>query len=171
MMLGGDEFLRTQMGNNNAWCQDNPISWFDWNLLEEKSNAAFLRFTRLLIAFRKRQPALRRRAFLDDSSIRWHGQIPDKPDFSPASRFIALALDGTRTGREPGDDIYIAFNAAENPATIRIPKPPSAKQWFRVVDTGQRAPDDFVENESSEPLQGMTRLMKGKSLLVLVGGE
>src|SRR4029077_915334 len=62
MLLGGDEFLRTQKGNNNAWCQDNDISWVDWTLMER--NKDFLRFTREMIHFRKRHPALRRRKFL-----------------------------------------------------------------------------------------------------------
>jgi glycogen operon protein len=62
MILGGDEFLRTQKGNNNAWCQDNEMSWVNWKLAEE--NATFLRFTKEMIALRKRHPALRRRKFL-----------------------------------------------------------------------------------------------------------
>ena len=61
MLLGGDEFLRTQQGNNNAWCQDNELSWIDWSLTE--TNAGFLRFTREMIHFRRRHPALRRRRF------------------------------------------------------------------------------------------------------------
>jgi isoamylase len=61
MILAGDEFLRTQQGNNNAWCQDNDISWVDWSLTEK--NADFLRFTREMIALRKRHPVFRRRRF------------------------------------------------------------------------------------------------------------
>src|SRR5262249_27750407 len=61
MLLAGDEFLRTQQGNNNAWCQDNEISWVDWSLAE--THVDFLRFTKMLIALRRRHPALRRRAF------------------------------------------------------------------------------------------------------------
>ena len=171
MMLGGDEFLRTQRGNNNAWCQDNPISWFDWNLLEEKPNAAFLRFTRLLIGFRKRHPALRRRSFLDDSSIKWHGFQPEKPDFSPSSQFIALTLDGSRTGREPGNDIYMAFNSGVGPVKVTLPSAPSSVSWFRVIDTGRHTPEDFVETQNQQPISPRTTCqMVGKSLLVLVGG-
>ena len=62
MLLGGDEILRTQGGNNNAWCQDNETSWVDWTLADD--NADFLRFVKQLIALRKRHPALRRRTFL-----------------------------------------------------------------------------------------------------------
>src|SRR4029077_12732325 len=62
MLLAGDEFLRTQKGNNNAWCQDNALSWIDWTLAEK--NAEFHRFATMLIALRQRHPALRRRSFL-----------------------------------------------------------------------------------------------------------
>src|SRR5206468_3739854 len=75
MLLAGDEFLRTQKGNNNAWCQDNPVSWVDWRLAE--TNADFLRFVREMIALRKRHPALRRRGFFHGGAKRpdvaWHG--------------------------------------------------------------------------------------------------
>src|SRR4029077_14484342 len=65
MLLAGDEFRRTQQGNNNAWCQDNDISWVDWTLA--KKNADFLRFVTALIALRKRHPALRRQRFFRGS--------------------------------------------------------------------------------------------------------
>lgn len=170
MLLGGDEFLRTQKGNNNAWCQDNLTSWFDWNMLEEPRNAAFLRFTRLLIAFRKRQPALRRRGFLDDSSIQWHGIEPGEVDFSPSSRFVALTLDGGRTGRDPGADIYMALNAGDKPVKPLLPLPPSTRTWQRVIDTGLPSPADIVEAEQGPEIKAQARYpMLGKSLLVLVG--
>src|SRR5262249_10821838 len=112
MLLAGDEFLRTQQGNNNAWCQDNPIGWVDWRLAE--SNAAFLRFCREMIWLRKRHPALRRRVFFHDAAdpdIIWHGVEPLKPDFSYTTRTLAFALDGRQTGREADCDFYVAINA------------------------------------------------------------
>src|SRR6185437_2304353 len=73
MLLGGDEFLRTQQGNNNAWCQDNAVSWVNWKFAE--ANAQFLRFTKEMIALRKRHPALRRRKFfvgpIRPGSVEW----------------------------------------------------------------------------------------------------
>src|SRR5262249_18234185 len=96
MLLAGDEFLRTQHGNNNAWCQDNEISWVNWNLAAE--NADFLRFVREMIALRKRHPALRRRTFLRGAGpdgtqrpdVIWHGITPGRPDFSAFSRSLAF---------------------------------------------------------------------------------
>src|SRR5262249_50582791 len=106
MLLAGDEFLRTQLGNNNAWCQDKEISWMDWRHSDARLD--FLRFTRQLIALRKRHPALRRREFFRgggpngdmEPDVIWHGVEPHAPDFSPGSRTLAMALDGSQTGRE-----------------------------------------------------------------------
>src|SRR6201987_2128563 len=90
MLMAGDEFLRTQQGNNNAWCQDNAISWVDWGLL--KQNADFHRFAREAIALRRRHPLLRRRRFLQDGDVTWHGLQPNRPDFGAQSRTLALTL-------------------------------------------------------------------------------
>src|SRR6201987_941037 len=99
MLMAGDEFLRTQQGNNNAWCQDNPLSWVDWTL--QHRNADFLRFTRMMIAMRRAHPGLRRRPFSPADGgppeILWHGVGPSRPDFGPESRALAFALDGRRT--------------------------------------------------------------------------
>jgi isoamylase len=150
MLLGGDEFLRTQGGNNNAWCQDNDISWIDWSLAER--NAGFLRFTREMIALRKRHPALRRRNFLWGSDVIWHGVVPYKPDFSPWSRSLALVLDGRRTSREPDRDIYMAFNAWTETLPFRIPPAPQGRPWHRVVDTALTPPRDIVGLDEGQRL-------------------
>jgi glycogen operon protein len=97
MLLAGDELLRTQGGNNNAWCQDNETSWVDWGLATR--NADFLRFVKEMIALRRRHPALRRRRFMRDGDVIWHGTQPFRPDFSSKSRTLAFALDGSRTMR------------------------------------------------------------------------
>ncbi len=131
MILGGDEFLRTQRGNNNAWCQDNPLGWVDWSLRQQ--NAGFLRFVRMMIALRKAHPVLRRRTFFSGErtgmppDIVWHGIEPAKPDFSYESRSLAFALDGRRSDR-PGlidRDIYVAMNAWSEPLGFKIPAAPS----------------------------------------------
>jgi glycogen operon protein len=151
MILAGDEFLRTQRGNNNAWCQDNEISWLNWELAEE--NADFLRFTRELIALRKRHPALRRTRFFEGRGrrgyhppdIAWHGVEPGRPDFSQQSRSLALTIDGRQSGRELDSDFYIAFNAWEEPLTFVIPSSPNGHAWRRVIDTAARPPEDILE--------------------------
>ena len=152
MLLAGDEFLRTQQGNNNAWCQDNAISWVDWRLAER--NADFLRFVKQVIALRRRHPSLRRRTFLTGRAedgqppdVVWHGVEPCHPDYSPASRSLALTLDGRRCDR-PGvvdRDLYIAMNAFWDPLTFRIPGSPSGRPWRRAIDTALASPEDALD--------------------------
>jgi glycogen operon protein len=150
MLLAGDEFLRTQHGNNNAWCQDNDIGWVDWSLAVK--NGDFLRFTREMIWLRKRHTALRRRSFFrgrgphghQPPDVIWHGVEPGQPDFGPNSRTLAFALDGSQTGREPDRDFYVAFNGWREPIGFRVPLSPSGKAWRRIVDTALASPLDIV---------------------------
>jgi isoamylase len=150
MLLAGDEFLRTQEGNNNAWCQDNEISWIDWSLAEK--NADFLRFTKMLIALRKRHPAFRRRAFFHGwghdgmaPDVIWHGVEPFQPDFSGTARTLAYALDGRGTRREPDRDFYVAINSWQEMLEFRLPPAPSGRAWRRLIDTALTSPRDIVE--------------------------
>jgi glycogen operon protein len=155
MLLAGDEFLRTQGGNNNAWCQDNEVSWLNWKHLEQ--NADFWRFVKLVIAFRRNHPALRRQDFFRGQGpsgdrrpdIVWHGTEPFKPDFGSASRTLAFALDGGRTGRLPpaqrDRDFYVACNAWMDALDFRIPHSPTGRPWRRVIDTARPSPDDIVD--------------------------
>jgi glycogen operon protein len=167
MLLAGDEFLRTQGGNNNAWCQDNEVSWVDWSLAER--NAGFSRFVREMIALRKRHPALRRRRFLRGSDVIWHGVIPFKPDFSAWSRSLALVLVGRSTGREPDRDIYMAFNAWVEPLSFRIPPAPQGRPWRRAVDTAQASPLDIVGlDEGPRVTAGSTYPVAPFSTVVLI---
>jgi glycogen operon protein len=144
MLLGGDEVLRTQNGNNNAWCQDNSLSWLDWTLTEK--NADFRRFTKGMIALRLRHPSLRRRTFFNPSDVVWHGVDPAHPDFSPSSRSLAFALDGRRCDRAGliDRDIYVIMNAYWNPLTFLIPSSPSGRHWRRAADTALPSPDDIL---------------------------
>lgn len=167
MLLAGDELLRTQQGNNNAWCQDNEISWLDWNLAVK--NADFLRFAREMIHLRRRHPALRRRKFLDKADVIWHGMQPFQPDFSNQSQTLALCLDGRRTGREPDRDFYLAFNAGSETEVFVIPPSPQRKRWHRVIDTALASPQDIVaEDEGPEVPAGSTYNVVAFSLVVLV---
>lgn len=168
MILAGDEFLRTQFGNNNAWCQDNAVSWLDWSLAQK--NIDFLRFARAMIALRKRHPALRRRTFLEPGDVVWHGIEPNKPDFTPTSRTLALVLDGTRTGRERDRDFYVACNAWKEPLPFTIPTAPQGRRWRRAVDTALPSPQDIVLPEEGPSIAERTRYtLAAYSLIVLIG--
>jgi glycogen operon protein len=178
MIMAGDELLKTQQGNNNAWCQDNSISWIDWSLRER--NAGFLRFVRMIIAFRKAHAVLRRRTFFtaertgQPPEIIWHGTQPAQPDFGADSQSLAFALDGRRSDRPDvvDRDIYVAMNASAQPLAFKIPAAPSGRPWRRVVDTALPSPHDIVP-EDEGPRVRVLRVYRVQphSLIVLVSEE
>lgn len=166
MILGGDEFLRTQQGNNNAWCQDNEISWVQWELTTDQED--FFRFCREMIAFRKRHPALRRREFLGSEDVTWHGQKPGFPDFSSHSRHIAMQLHGLRTGREIDCDLFVVFSAEDWETHWELPLPKTGSCWTRFLDTGKEPPHEIPPEGTPEfwyPSQ--TYRLAAKSMLIL----
>ena len=174
MFPAGDEFLRTQLGNNNAWCQDNEISWIDWGLAEK--NADFLRFVKMLIAMRKRHPALRRQTFFQGTGedgeltpdVDWHGVEPDLPAFTPEGRTLAYTLDGSQTGRGADRDFYVAMNASEESLDYYIPPSPSRRRWRRLIDTTLPSPSDIVQlDEGPRVLAGRSYEVGPRSLVVL----
>ena len=179
MILAGDEFLRTQMGNNNAWCQDNEISWVDWSL--EKTNAEFLRFAREMIWLRRRHPIFRRKEFFKGditpltADIRWHGLRPLKPNFAPEARQIAYALDGRFHGRDDethgkfDSDFFIAMNGSPEPAAFEVPASPTGRRWRMLADTGAATPKDFfAEGTGPIVLPGALVPVADFALVVLI---
>ena len=148
MLLGGDELRRTQHGNNNAYCQDNEVSWFDWSLVEKHKEIQ--RFTRGIITFRRAHPVLRREVFYTDADIKWfapNGTTPDWMDEQQKS-FACLILGQT----EP--DLFLMFNANTRSVDFAIPALSSNKIWRLAVDTARIAPDDLFEAGKEPSLQG-----------------
>jgi glycogen operon protein len=139
MISSGDEVGRTQNGNNNAYCQDTTVGWFDWALVEKNQN--LFAFVRGLIDLRKRYSALRRRAFDDGGGawVRWSGLTPGQPDWSPESRALAMHLLGQ--GGEP--DLLVLVNTGSTSADFELP--PQEGRWLRCVDTALASPDDLIE--------------------------
>jgi isoamylase len=163
MLLGGDEFRRTQRGNNNAYCQDNEMSWFDWSLLEKHKEIQ--RFTRGMIAFRRAHPVLRREKFYADQDIKWfapNGAPPDWADQGQKS-FACLILGHT----EP--DLLLLFNADTRSIDFSIPALPTGKIWRLAVDTARAAPDDLFDPGKESSLQGQigVRLEPRSSAILL----
>lgn len=162
MILMGDEYAHTKQGNNNTWCHDDPINWFQWEQLEK--NQDLFRFMTSMIAFRKKHPILYHSRFLNPSDIIWHGIIPDQPDWSITSRFIAFTLVN------PVDefDIYVAFNTSNNSVEISFPTPSTQGQyWHRIIDTSKKSPEDFVEEENTKPLSHLKYTLNAYSSIML----
>ena len=142
MLLGGDEFGRTQQGNNNAYCQDNEISWLNWALLDDYWDVH--RLVRGLIALRSGHPTLHADVRLDGRSfecglsdcVSFHGVQLDRPDWSHQSHSLAMRLEGM-----DGDvGFYLIANAYHEPLAFELPQD---VQWKRVVDTALPPPDDY----------------------------
>lgn len=167
MLLMGDEVLRTQRGNNNAYCQDNEISWLDWSLLDK--NAALHRFTRLLIARRllRDQEVERRRVSLNrllrDAKKSWHGVKLDQPDWGPCSH--SLALGGEL--RSEGLRFHMIWNAYWEPLAFELPRHETGKAWRRWIDTALPSPEDIVDWQEARSLPGTPYRAGARSVVVL----
>jgi glycogen operon protein len=176
MLLGGDEFRRTQGGNNNAYCQDNEISWFNWDRLGEHKE--IFRFTKELIILRKKHPALRRAHFFSGQDhdhdgildISWFTNPGMKPDWEKAGSSLACLISGSKeeTGAPQDDnDFYLIFNAAATPLTFSLPRLSSGKSWWRTVDTAQPSPKDIC-TAGKEIKIGKKYAAQSRSLVVLI---
>lgn len=145
MLLGGDEFRRTQGGNNNAYCQDNETSWCDWSFLAQHQE--IYRFTRGMIAFRRAHPMLSLEHFYTDAEIHWfspHGDLPHWAD--PKAKQLACLIHESEH-----QALYLMFNAGAEAAAFYLPPLPHDARWYLAVDTGHEAPSDMF-GTGDEPL-------------------
>ncbi|SDU18880.1 glycogen operon protein [Verrucomicrobium sp. GAS474] len=163
MLLGGDEFRRTQCGNNNAYSQDNETSWYDWSFLKEHQGV--FRFTRGLIAFRQAHPVLSREQFYSDSEIRWFGPQGGSPNWDDpkAKQLACLILE------EKQSAIFLLFNADIDAVGFALPPAPFGTQWHLTANTERETPYDlFAVGE--EPLleDSQTYLLGPQSSVILL---
>ena len=134
MLLGGDEFRRTQGGNNNAYCQDNATSWYDWMALERHRD--LYEFTRHMIALRQSHPVLAQERFYTRGDLTWYGPWQQPPAWSdPQAKAVACHIhDGA------GESLFLMFNAGSEAVTFHSPVAPDKGRWRLVVDTSHDAP-------------------------------
>jgi isoamylase len=147
MLLGGDEFRRTQGGNNNAYCQDNETSWVDWICLGRHKE--IFDFTRGMIAFRQAHPILSTERFYTDAEIQWFGPQGGIPDWAnPTSKALACLIqeDGQRS-------LCLMFNAGGSAVDFCLPPVPVATHWYLAVDTSHEAPQDPPAENQDPPLE------------------
>jgi isoamylase len=174
MLLGGDELGRTQLGNNNAWCQDNELSWVDWAGADEE----LLAFTRRLIRLRREHPVFRRASFLTGASPRGSG-LPDVWWFrldgrrmtqrewqSPETRTLGVFLNGreirsrTARGEEVVDDSFLLlFNAQSDPVEFTLPTRRFGAHWQVELATGDGAPEASVGARAPVTVQGYSLIL------------
>ena len=170
MLLMGDEVRRTQLGNNNAYCQDNPNSWFDWALLDR--HADVLRFVQLLIDRRLRRDLLAERhrltlnELIRDAPHAWHGVQLFQPDWGGSSHSLAFSTD------LPGEKIafFLIMNAYREALNFELPATRGKEPivWRRWIDTFQDSPKDIVPWEEAERISGNTYNAGPHSVAVLL---
>jgi glycogen operon protein len=179
MLLGGDELGRTQRGNNNAYCQDNEISWFDWAHADQD----LLEFTRRLIRLRAEQPVLRRRRFFSGEEIRGSGrkdigwvlpdgiEVADAQWFDPRQRSLGMILNGDEIRDRDnrglpirGASLMVLLNGGDADVDWRIPAG-WGESWEVVLDT---ALDPGVDADRRVCAAGDSLAMTSRSLVVLL---
>jgi isoamylase len=170
MLLMGDEVRRTQQGNNNAYCQDNEMNWFDWSLLER--HADIRRFVQLLNVFRQRRDIVAEEGqlsltqLLERSNIEWHGVALNRPDWSEHSHALAFTLRSLRSRFL----FHAMLNAYWEPLTFELPPLPaeSGERWRRCIDTALQSPDDICHWDKAPAVPSETYVAGPRSVVLLV---
>ncbi len=163
MISGGDELSRTQKGNNNAYCQDNAISWYDWSLNEEQQD--FLAYVKRMMALRKSEPVLQRRRFLSGKCVEgigtrdiyWYSEtgklMAERQWQNPNNHFIAVVLDGEAIAetdecgnRIIGDTLLIIMNSASKAVSFPLPWRQEGAHWELFENTAQRLGGNMEEH-------------------------
>jgi isoamylase len=172
MLLAGDEVLRTQRGNNNAWCQNNELSWFDWRLVETERE--MLEFVRFMIGLRRRHPSLTCNRFYtgkpipgrDLSDITWHGHRLNQPAWHDGnSQFLAFTIAGL-TGAEP--DLHVILNLADAPVDLPLPSI-QGREWCLAVDTAETGSTGVLPQSNQRPVLTSTRQVQPRSVVIFEG--
>jgi glycogen operon protein len=182
MLLGGDELGRTQRGNNNAYCQDNEISWYDWDL--DAHDREVLDFVRKLTAIRREHPVLRRSRFFQGVHVRgselkdlaWFrpdGEEMTRQDWDTPGRALAFLLGGDAIPQigdhgQPveGDTLLVLFNGERTPKTFRLPDIEWGEAWECLLDTSAStsdpAPKRVPAKRTAKKTGGLTPLGVGE---------
>jgi isoamylase len=169
MVLMGDEVRHTQRGNNNAYTQDNEISWFDWGLLEK--HADIHRFLKLLIRrrlLRDTEAELERKnleQFLFEANKTWHGVKIGQPDWSPSSHSLAFSAEIPKERLM----FYVAFNSYWEDLEFELPfmEQLAANPWRRWIDTNLESPADIVDWQMAESVPSLKYSLAPRSVVVL----
>jgi isoamylase len=182
MLLMGDEFGRTQFGNNNAYCQDNEISWVDWSKMDND----LLRFTRKIIRLTRNHPTFNRRRWFQGQLIKGEGvtdiawMLPDGTEMEQKhweeshAKSLAMYLHGKGIrsldpqGRQIVDDtFYVIFNAHYEQVMYTLPDEKYGSSWIKLLDTNE--PD--YENHSKVFEPGENLILEGRSVVVMCHRE
>jgi len=163
MLLGGDEFRRTQNGNNNAYCQDNTTSWFDWD--RKDANEDLVDFTRRAIQLRRSLPVFSSGSYYLPSDVEWFDARGRSLDWHNADQRTL----GMHIRAAEGQDVVTVLHAGANSVNVLLPPPPLDYEWHRVADTARVHPDDCLTVDTAVAIDAPDRyVMSGRSMIVLV---
>lgn len=168
MLRAGDEFGNTQSGNNNAYCQDNEISWLDWNDLEK--NADLFNFCRWMIRYRKAHPALRSGQIPAENGlplISYHSLEPWFLSDDPENRFIGILFAARNAADTDDEMIYLAINAYWKENVALLPELPIGYGYRIVVNTGNGPDQDYGDAVSQDCLKGLKLTASPRSVILL----
>jgi glycogen operon protein len=178
MFVMGDEARRTQKGNNNAYCQDNPASWLDWSLIE--ANKDLVRFSQAVIHFRREQPTVRRKEFLHGEpnpatnlpDVNWYNALGTAVDWNHGDNTLITLLRKQQCTEDPqgiAKDVLILFNATGSPREFILPAIAKGTKWKLFVDTAADSPKDvYPQQDGPAPPRSGKLTLDYRSLMVFV---
>ncbi len=177
MFPAGDEFQRTQHGNNNPYCQDNEISWIDWTL--RKKNYELFEYCKKVIRFRKEHPVFRRQQYFTGKLIdNKHGEdicwfdIDGSPPIwgepAPTLSYLLNGFSASLDGSGIDNDMFVMYNTGNRKESFVIPGPPNGGEWYRIIDTEKEYPGDFLKKDMEKSLKGRKKYALGPLSMALL---
>ncbi|WP_349672422.1 alpha-amylase [Lacrimispora sp.] len=178
LFMAGDEFGNTQSGNNNAYCQDNDISWLNWNLL--KTNRDLFEFVKAVIAFRKAHPVFHRREEAKNMDylacgvpdVSYHGVKPWYPEYENFRRQLGILYWGDYARKADGtadNHFYTAYNLHWEPHSFDLPNLPKKHQWHVVFHTDKQEENGKYEEGNEPVLEGKSFPVPPRTIVVFIG--
>jgi glycogen operon protein len=168
MLWMGDEVRRSQQGNNNAYCQDNELSWFDWSSV--KKEAGLLRFVQTLIHFTRSLESFRHERLLEVSyasqkpHVVWHSTELGQPNWSEHSHCLAFTLRHP----EAAEHFHVMLNAYWDTLTFELPPLGKGERWYRIIDTALPSPKDITEPTTAPQVRRKKYAVEARSSVVLM---
>lgn len=183
MILMGDEVRRSQLGNNNSYCQDNELSWFDWEQIKKQSglfrfvkgiinltqNLDIFQVEEILATLGTSTPELSERIFSQSEpdklpNITWHGVSLFEPDWMEDSHCLAFTLQYP----ERGEYLHVMFNSYWEAMDFEFPPHERGESWHRIVDTALSAPHDYCDRKKAPKIDGISYRVESRSVVVLM---
>jgi glycogen operon protein len=167
MILMGDEVRRTQHGNNNAYCHDGELNWFDWSLVDKHADVhrfvTLLNERRLIRSVEHEHRRLTLAQLIQQANKSWHGVRVGQPDWSPGSHCMVLNVELKRERRL----MHLIMNAYWEPLDVELPREGRQSPWRRWIDTALDSPQDIVSWQSAPSMTGPTYRIQPRSVVLI----